>query len=76
MLCGQAWGGGLASYLSTDPPEQLVDEVADTLSVSMDGKVVVKSLAGAKPFVHGPGLAFYPNVINMSPGKLNATFSY
>lgn len=72
----QAWGGGLAHYLSTDPPEQLVDEVADTLEQSMDGKVVVQALEGANPFQHGPGLAFYPNVINMSPHKLNDSFSY
>lgn len=53
-----------------------MDQVADTLSQSMDGKVVVQALNGTDPFVHGPGLAFYPSVINMSPHKLNDTFSY
>ncbi|KAK9836324.1 hypothetical protein WJX81_005312 [Elliptochloris bilobata] len=72
----KAWTGGLDHYLSTDPPEQLVIEVADTLAQSMDGKVVVQSLNGTTPYQHGPGLAFYPAVITMSPNHLNATFSY
>ena len=50
--------------------------MAETLTQSMDGKVVVKALNGTDPYQHGPGLAFYPSVINMSPHKLNATFSY
>ena len=50
--------------------------MADTLSQSMDGKVVVQALNGTNPVQHGPGLAFYPNVITMSPHKLNDTFSY
>ena len=50
--------------------------MAETLTQSMEGEVVVKALNGTDPFQHGPGLAFYPNVITMSPHKLNDTFSY
>ncbi|KAK9834175.1 hypothetical protein WJX81_005389 [Elliptochloris bilobata] len=72
----KAWAGGLEYFLSTDPPQQLVASVADTLSQSMDGDIVVRSHNGSKPLEHGPGLAFYPSVINLSPGHHNATFSY
>ena len=75
-LHAQAWEGGLQYFLSTDPPEQLVDSVADTLSQSTDGAVVVRAHNGSQPLPHGPALAFYPSVINMSPGRHNATFSY
>ena len=50
--------------------------VADTLSRSMDGAVVVRAHNGSQPLPHGPSLAFYPNVINMSPGRHSAAFSY
>lgn len=75
-FCQQAWAGGLEHYLSTDPPPALVADVADTLSQSMSGAVVVQALNGTNPINHGPGLEFYPTVINLSPGKENATFNY
>lgn len=72
----QAWGNGLQQFLSTDPPPALLSEVADTLSQTMDGAVVVQTLNGTFPYNHGPGLDFYPNVINLSPNVTSATFSY
>lgn len=42
----------------------------------MSGAVVVQALNGSDPINHGPGLEFYPTVINLSPGKENATFNY
>lgn len=75
-LHAQAWTGGLQYFLSTDPPAQLVSAVADTLSRAADGAVVVRANAGAQPQPHGPSLAFYPSVINMSPGHHSAAFSY
>lgn len=50
--------------------------MADTLSQTMDGAVVVQALDGTFPNDHGPGLGFYPAVINLSPAHLNATFNY
>ncbi len=50
--------------------------MADTLSQSMSGAVVVQALNGTNPIDHGPGLEFYPTVINLSPGTENATFNY
>ena len=50
--------------------------VADTLSRAADGAVVVRANTGAQPRPHGPSLAFYPSVINMSPGRHSAAFSY
>ena len=72
----QAWAGGLDHYLSTDPPPDLLNDVAYTLSQSMDGAVVVQSHNGTNFTPHGPGLAFYPSVLNLSPGRHNATFNY
>jgi len=72
----QAWAGGLDHYLSNDPPQLLVTEVADTLSQTMDGAIVVQALNGTYTVDHGPGLGFYPTVINLSPAHLNATFNY
>ena len=72
----QAWAGGLDHYLSTNPPADLLDDVAYTLSQSMDGAVVVQSINGSASTAHGPGLAFYPSVLNLSPGFHNATFNY
>ena len=42
----------------------------------MDGAVVVQSHNGTNFTPHGPGLAFYPSVLNLSPGRHNATFNY
>lgn len=75
-LHAQAWKGGLQYFLSTDPPEQLMSAVADTLSRAADGALTVRSNSGTRPQPHGPSLAFYPSVINMSPGRHSAAFSY
>ena len=55
--CLQAWDNGLEHFLSSNPPEDVLPDVADILYDSSEGgEIIVRSMNGTAPSPHGAAL--------------------
>lgn len=77
MLAWQAWKSGLEHFLSSAPPDGILEEVAEILTANNDGgSVVVRSMNSSASPKHGPGLGFFPHVLTFSPKERTKSFTY
>ncbi|EIE27691.1 hypothetical protein COCSUDRAFT_39286 [Coccomyxa subellipsoidea C-169] len=72
-----AWKNGLEHFLSSAPPDGVLEEVAEILTASSDGgSIVVRTMNSTRSAKHGPGLCFFPHVITFSPQERAKSFTY
>ncbi|CAL8463641.1 g3175 [Coccomyxa elongata] len=72
-----AWTNGLDSFLSSDPPDGILEEVAEILAANNDGgSVVVRTMNSSASAKHGPGLGLFPHVLTFSPREPSKSFTY
>ncbi|BDA48491.1 probable lysyl endopeptidase at N-terminal half [Coccomyxa sp. Obi] len=72
-----AWKNGLEHFLSSAPPDGILEEVAEILTANNDGgSVVVRTMNSSASPKHGPGLGFFPHVLTFSPKERTKSFTY
>jgi hypothetical protein len=73
----QAWVNGLDHFLSSAPPDGVLEEVAEILTASSDGgAIIVRTMNASASAPHGPGLGFFPTVLTFAPDHRHDSFTY
>ena len=76
-LAWQGWANGLDTFLSSAPPNGILEEVAEILAANNEGgSVVVRAMNSSASAKHGPGLGIFPHVLTFSPKQRSKSFTY
>ncbi|BDA48490.1 probable lysyl endopeptidase at N-terminal half [Coccomyxa sp. Obi] len=72
-----AWTNGLDAFLSSAPPDGILEEVAEILTANNEGgSVVVRTMNSSAIPKHGPGLGLFPDVLTFTPKERSKSFTY